>query len=90
MATVPTVKVVDEDTEYGYRIINRDDYDSSVHELYGDVDDGSEEFPELVLPEGVDYELARNGYWTVYRHGEEVDSGRTREALYEALEEYAL
>lgn len=90
MATVPTVKIKSEDTDLGYVIINKEDYDSEVHELYGDVDGGAEEFPDLVLPDEVDYELASNGFWTIYKDGEEVEDGRTKEALHSALQDYAL
>ena len=72
MATCPTVKVKD-DSARGYRIINASDFDPDVHIRYAGE---------------VDWDLARNGYWTVYKGDEEVASGRGRDTLDDALADY--
>lgn len=36
MATLDTVKIKSADTEFGYVIINADEFDASVHKLYTD------------------------------------------------------
>jgi len=72
MGLVPTVKVADDAFERGYKIIAEEDFDPDEHERY---------------VEGYSYELAKNGFWTIYSGEEEVDSGRKKEALSSALED---
>lgn len=72
MGLVPTIKVADDTFERGYKIIAKEDFDPEVHEPY---------------EEGYSYELASNGFWTLYQAGEEVDSGRGKDGLVDALED---
>lgn len=87
MPEIPTVRIVHDGFEQGFVRINEEDFDPHEHTLYGDEslleeDSSSEESGS------VDYELANNGWWTIYEDGEAVDSGRGEDALNEALSEY--
>lgn len=80
MAIVPTVKVVKETSDRGYMIIAEEDFDPDEHTLYD---------RDLKTEVGdVSYEIADNGWWTIYRDGEEIDSGRGEESLSDALSQY--
>lgn len=78
MGLVPTVKVADDTFDRGYRIIAKKDYDSDEHTLYSERDTPDDESP-------YSYELASNGFWTVYGGGEEVAAGRGKDDLDIAL-----
>lgn len=76
MGLVPTVKVADDTFDRGYRIIAKKDYDSDQHTLYSEREEKESPYS---------YELASNGFWTVYEDGEEIASGRGKDDLDIAL-----
>lgn len=86
MATVPTVKVVKEDSDRGYMIIAEEDFDPDVHTKYGEKESEGASLPsDDALPDNLDYSYASNGFWSITEDGEKVESGRGKEALASAL-----
>ena len=75
-----TVRVEAEGFSLPYKTINKKDYDPGEHTIYEDAAEDS-------TAEDLTYDYSQNGYWSVYKGGEEVESGRGKEALIGVLQE---